>query len=263
MDLKKNNLRNKVKELCFRAIRLVGVFIVIYISMVFYLALTERQRTFPRAITHKEANASIQGKAKEISCTLEDGVVLNGWKLGNENAPIWLYFPDAEEDAAQFLAEVEEINDILLVTFNYRGSGENKGKPSEETFESDGAQITECATQITGDIPSSFLGRGTGAIIAAEQALTYKRENILIDPIFSIADAVSQKYRKLYPKFLVRTNVAISQDKLAHIQDKTTIIIDRKQFEHRTLEQKRIIPKASIIYREGKPLREVLKSTLK
>lgn len=264
--MKKTQIVPKIKEFFLRALRLVGVFALIYVCMVFYLALTERQKAFPRAITHKEANAAIQGKAKSLSCTLEDGIVLGGWSLGSENDPILLYYPDAEEDAAQFLAEIEEIPGIQLVTFNYRGSGENKGKPSEDNFETDGSQIFECSAQVNGVEPPYVMGRGTGAILAAQQASNKKYAQtvqlIFSDPIFSIADAVSQKYRKLYPKFLVRSRVSVSQNIFDNIKKDPLIILDRKQFEHRTKDNIRIIKNKTIVSRDGETLNTTLRKAL-
>ena len=157
----------KIKELALgtlsRILRYAGILLLIYISMVFYLALTERRNAFPRAITHNEARAAIADKAKNISCTLDDGTVLEGFIVGNEQNNVLLYYPDADEDAAQFLAELDSLPGYAAATFNYRGSGENKGTPSEETFVSDAQMIHECATQINGRPPKIVAGRGTGA----------------------------------------------------------------------------------------------------
>lgn len=200
-----------LKNILFRFLRLVGALAVIYICMVFYLALTERQNAFPRAITHKEANAALQGKAQKISCTLDDGIILSGWQLGNGNSDLLLYFPDTDEDAAQFLAEVETIDSVNLVAFNYRGSGENKGTPSSENFVSDSKQIFQCALQVNGNAPKFMAGRGIGAILAAINSSSTSKL-IFIDPIPSIADKVSSKYRMLYPKFIIRADVQMPSD---------------------------------------------------
>jgi hypothetical protein len=102
-------IKTFLKNAGLRALRFLGIILVIYISTVFYLALTERRNAFPRAIYHKEANEAIQNKAKPLTCTLEDGVVLNGFSLGNENAPVMLYFAEADEDAARFLAQIDSL----------------------------------------------------------------------------------------------------------------------------------------------------------
>lgn len=208
-------VRQSVKNFGFRILRLVGGLLVIYVSMVFYLALTERQSAYPRAITHKEAQDAIQGKAKPLSCTLEDGITLEGWAIGNAEDPVLLYYPDANEDAAQFLAEVQGLPGLDLVSFNLRGSGNNKGTPSTDNFIPDARQIAECAGQLNGNKPKFLAGRGTGAILAAEQ-YGENQSLVLIDPFLSIADAISEKYRILYPKFLVRAKEKIPESSINH-----------------------------------------------
>lgn len=214
-----------------RILRIAGIILVIYVSMVFYLALTERRNAFPRAITHVEANKAIEGKAKAISCTTEDGAVLGGWALGDSTQNTLLYYPDADEDAAQFLAEVEKIEGTSIITFNYRGSADNKGTPSQETFEPDARAILECASA-WGGAPAFIAGRGTGAILAANQARNGQKA-ILIDPVISIADAISEKYGLLYPKFLVRADVEISRENLSRISPKPTLLLDREKYRDR------------------------------
>ena len=217
-----------------RVLRIVGIIAVIYLSMVFYLALTERRNAFPRAITHKEARAAIEGKAKSITCTTEDGTALEGWALG-QGEKILLYYPDADEDAAQFLAEAQSLEGVSLVAFNYRGSGSNKGTPSQETFEPDARAIMECASQM-GSTPAFIAGRGTGAILAAEQMAAPQASAtrlILIDPVASIADAINEKYGWLYPSFLVRAKVEMP-NRLSEITGKRkTLVFDRKMHRDR------------------------------
>jgi len=226
------NLKQSVTEFALRALRLVGVLVLIYVCMVFYLALTERQNAYPRAIAHKEAEAAIQSTAKPVSCTLEDGIVLGGWTLG-DGETTFLYYPDADEDAAQFLAEVQNIKNVTIVTFNYRGSANNKGTPNSETFLPDSRQIAECATQVKGVRPQYIAGRGTGAILAAEQ-FEENQKLILIDPVESIADALSEKYRALYPKFLVRAPEKVPTSKLQQRGKSVFTLSDRVQYNNRT-----------------------------
>lgn len=222
MDFKK-----KALGLGARVLRIAGIILVIYVSMVFYLALTERRNAFPRAITHKEAREAIASTAKGITCTTADGTVLEGWAIGNRGDKALLYYPDADEDAAQFLAEVQSLEGTTLLTFNYRGSGNNKGTPSGETFESDASAIRECATE-WGGAPAFVAGRGTGAILAAKN--TSKGQMlILIDPVKSIADAINGKYGNLYPKFLVRAKVAMPADLSYITENRKVLVFDREK----------------------------------
>ena len=250
----------KIKELAkgtlSRILRYAGILLLIYISMVFYLALTERRNAFPRAITHNEARAAIADKAKNIDCTLDDGTVLEGFVVGNEQNNVLLYYPDADEDAAQFLAELDSLPGYAAATFNYRGSGNNKGTPSQETFEPDAQMIYECASQINGRAPEIVAGRGTGAILATKQV---KKDNValLIDPVLSIAVAISDKYRLVYPKFLVRADVKINVNDISGAQN-VVILSDRARFKDRTNAVEQALEGVNLSKRATKTLSEVI-----
>lgn len=243
-----------------RILRFAGILLVIYVSMVFYLALTERRNAFPRAITHNEAREAITGKAKSINCTLDDGAILEGFVIGNENNDVLLYYPDADEDAAQFLAELDSLPGYAAVTFNYRGSGENKGTPSQETFETDAQMIYECASQINGNAPQVVAGRGTGAILASKQA--NKNTVILIDPVLSIANAVSDKYRILYPKFLVRADVKIKKSDILTTNN-ILILSDRARFSDRNHTVGQTLGIVNLKKRNAEPLSEAILNVIK
>ena len=254
----------KIKELALgtlsRILRYAGILLLIYISMVFYLALTERRNAYPRAITHNEARTAIADKAKSISCTLDDSTVLEGFVVGNKQNNILLYYPDADEDAAQFLAELDSLPGYAATTFNYRGSGENKGTPSQETFVTDAQMIYECATQINGNAPKVIAGRGTGAILATKMV---KKENItlLIDPVWSIADAISDKYRLLYPKFLVRSDLKIEKSDIS-TSNNIVILSDRARFNDRTSAVQQAFGSVNLSKRASETLSEAIQNVI-
>ena len=191
-----------------RVLRILGILLVIYLSMVLYLKLSERHLAFPRASEHTEARAMLPKEAIK-TCTLTDGTVLNGWILNENEKKTLLYFPDNGEDAATFLAEVLAIKKVRIISFNYRGSAGNKGKLNEETFESDAKGIWDCASD-GGEI--MLAGRGAGSIVALnlsqEKTIT---KLILMDPIPSIAAALTEKYGIFFPEFLVHTKVAMKK----------------------------------------------------
>ena len=250
-----------IKNLAAKLLRFVGILAVIYVSMVFYLALTERRNAYPRAIPHKEARAAIDGKVQGISCTLEDGTILEGWKLGESGTPTLLYYPDADEDAAQFLAELERVEGIMLTTFNYRGSGNNKGTPSAENWSPDSKEILECASQVNGTHPEFIVGRGTGAILAYNAA-TPQSKVIMIDPVESIAEALVYKYGFLYPKFLVRTKDSINTGKNGTSIYQVGIMLDRVQFASRSEKVVKKISGATVWKRDGDSFRDILTKIL-
>lgn len=256
---------SSLKSFCLRVLRFVGALAVIYASMVFYLALTERQIAFPRAITHKEANSAISGKAQRISCTLEDGIILNGWQYGNSSSKVLLYYPDTDEDAAQFLAEIVPLENVTIVTFNYRGSGDNKGTPSSETFISDSKQIADCASQVYGKTPEYIAGKGIGAILTTTQVKypNFSKSNlILIDPIYSIADKITEKYRLLYPKFLIRTDIQMLDIGSTPFLGNITVIRDRRDLTKQVNDAVTALPNYRELPIDGTPLKKKVYSAI-
>ena len=251
-----------IKNLAAKLLRFVGILAVIYVSMVFYLALTERRNAYPRAIPHKEARAAIAESAQGINCTLEDGTILEGWKLGEAGTPTLLYYPDADEDAAQFLAELDHIEKITLTSFNYRGSGNNKGTPSGENWSPDSKEILECASQVNGKRPEYIVGRGTGAILAYNVATTQSKV-IMIDPVESIADALVYKYGFLYPKFLVRAEESINTRENAPSIYQIGIMLDRVQFASRSEKIVKKMSGATVWKRDGASFRDILTKILR
>lgn len=250
-----------LKNITFKIARILGILLVIYISMVFYLALTERRNAFPRAIYHKEANAAIANKTLPITCSLNDGVVLNGFFMGKKNAQTLLYYPDENEDVAQFFSQLDSLPNACAIAFNYRGSAQNKGTPSQETFETDAMQIAQCALQFNEQKNLTVVGHGTGAILAAKQQ-DFAKKLIFIDPVFDIAEAISQKYRYLYPKFLVRSKLNANMNALNKIQNKITIIFNQKQNEQRTQKETFSLKSAARITSYNSTLNKIIKKVI-
>ena len=202
--------------------RLVLALVMLYACVVFYFALSERRLAFPRAIPHKEARAALPKETSRISCEV-GGLELEGFALGDTALPTIFYLPDSDEDAAQFIAEASGVKHTRLLAFNYRGSGENKGKPSEETMLSDAFELSKCARALSKTV--IFAGRGTGAILAAKV-----REGnsplLLIDPAESVAAKISGKYRIFFPQVLVRTKLGIEGSEFS-VPAPTLLLMDR------------------------------------
>ncbi|HQB64510.1 MAG: alpha/beta hydrolase [Fibrobacter sp.] len=251
------NIKKNLALIFFKTVRIIGLLLLIYACMVFYLILTERQHAYPRAISHTEAVAFIDTLAKPVTCILPDELILNGWTMGSDKKRVLLYFPDTEEDASQFLAETYPLEE-MIVTFNYRGSAGNKGKPSEKTFEKDAESILECALQIH---PHPILiGRGTGAILASQ--LTKANDTlILIDPTPSIKASIADKYRLLLPSFLIRNKTEM---KSLSSLDSSLIIILQDRKNKITLSEKvsKQFPEIRRVSRDGKTLKQALQFIL-
>lgn len=257
----KVDFKEKMKDLGFRVLRLVGVLLLIYVSMVFYMALTERRNAYPRAIAHEEARNAIKGHVQGITCTLSDGTILNGFQRGHGNSPVLLYYPDADEDCAQFIAEVDSIPGVTIASFNYRGSAENKGTPEHKTFIPDSKEILECADQISEAGVEFIAGRGSGAILAGIQQ-RQKTQTILIDPVLSIADAIAEKYRIFYPRFLIRAQEELPIQPIKNNANRTAVLLDRKSNETRSTRALEQLGPVKVFFREEKTLQQSMTSIL-
>ncbi len=196
-----------LRDTSFKILRLLGIFAVLYAGIVVYLMLSERRVAFPRATADLKARTFIDASRHSAECRLQDGLVLHGWDIHPDAPHTLVYFPDQNEDAATFLAEMNPAESIRLIAFNYRGSGgDNSGTPSEKSFARDAEDILKCALSLSGSV--SLAGRGTGAIEAFNLAARPEVPRvILIDPVPSVAAAISDKYRVLFPRFLIRTQV--------------------------------------------------------
>lgn len=231
--------------------------LMLYACVVFYFALSERRIAFPRAIPHKEARASLPKETERVSCEI-DGLSLEGFALGDSALPTIFYLPDSDEDAAQFLAEAAGARHTRLLSFNYRGSGENKGKPNGETMLQDAAELARCAGGLSKTL--IFAGRGAGAILAAK-ARTEGSPLLLIDPDESVAAKISGKYRIFFPEFLVRTKLGIDS---ADFQGNAPTLLLMDRVEHKAgnlgFARKFGLPHLD---RGGKTLRELLDEAVK
>jgi hypothetical protein len=195
----------------FRLLRILGILAIIYASMVFYLKLSERHIAYPRAIENKAARAMLPGES-ERSCALGDGIVLQGWVLNDSASETLLYYPDNNEDAAAFLAEVSPIKNVRLIAFNYRGSAGNSGTPEAKYAAKDAHGIAECALASARGGTVVISGRGIGAAHALNEDISvHASQAILIDPAKSTAAEIHKKYGAFFPEFLAGKGVFIHE----------------------------------------------------
>ena len=241
-----------------RIVRLFLALLLIYVSMIFYLKLSERRIAFPRAIVHKEARTNILGKADSVFCTLQDSMTLEGFRIGNSSLPLVLYFPETEEDAAQFIAEITQAKNAQFIAYNYRGSGKNKGTPEEQNFLADAFEIYACAEQFSSRL--ILAGRSEGAILALK---TRKENNpvVLIDPVESIQEKIAEKYRFLFPGFLVQTQFKIDASDLKK-QGINLMLEDRNIKQKSNNQFKTKYKEIPVFRRTGETLSEVFDKIL-
>lgn len=219
-----------LRQTALKIARIFLIIAILYIGIVFYLALTERRIAFPRAVADTQARKYIEASRHTTQCKLRDGNILHGWDLHPNASHTLLYFPDQNEDAATFLAEMKNAEHIRLISFNYRGSGgDNSGTLNEKYAKTDTEDILQCAFNLSEAL--SLAGRGTGAIYAFNLGILPQINGIiLIDPVSSIAEAISNKYRILFPNPFIKTSTSV-QISSRHEQKQIFIIKDRVEKE--------------------------------
>ena len=120
---------NAIQTFFFKILRMIGIFALLYICLLFYMVLSERRLAFPRAEADKVSEDALREGA--LLCHAEDGKKLQGWSMNDSFPETVLYFADGGEDAATFLAHAKKISGFRFITFNYRGAAGSEGSPGE------------------------------------------------------------------------------------------------------------------------------------
>ncbi len=239
------------KKLFSKTLRLVAIFAIIYLCILFYMVVSERRYAFPRAQIDKTSAESLEKNA--VLCPAEDGKKLQGWSL-NDSAPnTVLYFSDAGEDASTFLSNAKRISGFRLVGFNFRGSAGSEGTPGEKFYEDDIRSMIRCA----GSSSPIFLGHGTGAIAAYNSfASGLGKKTVLVDPSESFGARLAERYRIFFPEFLSRTKARMRFD---GGKARATVVLDNPR--QRGLAQKLLTAHPehfTVVERNGNSLLEIL-----
>jgi len=108
---------------------------------------------------------------------------------------------------------------------------------------------------VNGKRPDFVTGRGVGAILATQNAI-FQTKLILIDPVLSIADKISKKYRLLYPKMLIRTKVQMPKTAPGIPSENILILKDHKENEGNCIKIANYLTTAKIIQKDGVPLKD-------
>ena len=172
---------------------LLFLIIFLYVGIVAYFYFTQNSKIFNISEIPPNPPVALEN-VKKISFEVDDGVVLDGvYKKSNQkNVPTIIYFGGNSDDAARFLLHVEKLNNLNIVTFNYRGYLQSSGKPSETTLFGDALKIYDKFASASGVI---LVGRSLGTGVAVYLASKRKVLGVvLITPYDSIASLVKQKY---------------------------------------------------------------------
>ena len=169
------------------------LFIAIYLGVILYLYLTQRDKIFHFSIVEKAEPKVLKNclKCKKVKLEVKDGL-LDGVYLDNNSSRLIIYFGGNSDDATDFLEIIKNIKGFNAVAFNYRGNALSKGVPSEITLYEDALKIYDkFAKNKEVYIIGRSLGSGVATYLASKREV---KKLLLITPYDSIENVAKEKY---------------------------------------------------------------------
>jgi uncharacterized protein len=200
--------------------RIVYWYLIILVMLAFFQRYLIYQPTRAEVIDPQFSGLGA-GRVEEIHVPTADGLQLNGWCVrafaasrnaehngsvnrGSADRPTVIYFPGNAGHRGYRASELDQLSrlgaDAYLV--DYRGYGDNPGKPTEENFAADAQAVWKFVTTTRHVKPSQVvllgesLGGGVASRLASElsQAGTPPGGLILRSTFASLAEVASYHY---------------------------------------------------------------------
>ena len=123
--------------------------------------------------------------------TTSDGIKLEGCcYTPKEYHATLLYFGGRGQDSVGLLPKLAScLKDVQIITFNYRGYGGSKGKPSEQALLKDSLHVGKMVAKHYGNF--SVLGYSLGSSVAAYLASCMPIEKLYLVGAFSSIDSLA------------------------------------------------------------------------
>ncbi|HEV3300190.1 MAG TPA: alpha/beta hydrolase [Planctomycetaceae bacterium] len=195
--------------------RIVYWYLIILVMLAFFQRYLIYQPTRADVI-NPELSGLEPGRVEAVSVPTADGLQLNGWLVralplsrdanhnGSTSHPVVLYFPGNAGHRGYRAIELDQLSrlgaDAYLV--DYRGYGDNPGKPTEENLAADAQTVWKFVTTTRQVKPSQVvllgesLGGGVATRLASELSVagTPPGGLILRSTFSSLVDAASYHY---------------------------------------------------------------------
>jgi len=173
---------------------LLAIGYILIVALVYF-----RQRSmlfYPVPVRNGIIEETITFKNRDLS--------LHGWILNQGQAKAMIYFGGNAEDITHNIDLFKELfNNYAVYLINYRGYGNNQGKPTEQGLFSDAIAIYD---QIHEQHPSiSLMGRSLGSGVAVYLASKRDIEQLfLLTPYDSVAKLAQTHYPFLPAQYLAK-----------------------------------------------------------
>lgn len=183
-----------------RAVLIAAAVVVTIIAVVF--AFQRKLVYFPSPGPLPSAEEVLPG-GRDVRLVTADGLLLNGWHFELPDAPATVVvFPGNGGNRLGRVPLARELTSrgLSVLLFDYRGYGDNPGKPSEEGLTYDARAALDLI-----DGPVIYFGESLGAAVAVELA-TYRAPAglVLRSPFSSLASVGSHHYPWLPVKMLLQ-----------------------------------------------------------
>ncbi|MCP2244565.1 alpha/beta hydrolase [Lentzea aerocolonigenes] len=203
-----------------RAIWIAAVVVATIIAVVF--AFQRKLVYFPSPGPLPSAEEVLPG-GRDVRLVTADGLLLDGWHFEVPDAPATvIVFPGNGGNRAGRapLARALTERGLSVLLFDYRGYGDNPGKPTEEGLTYDARAALDLI-----DGPVIYFGESLGAAVAVELA-THRAPvgMVLRSPFTSLAAAGSHHYPWLPVKMLLQDKYPVVE-RLSGVDVSTVVVL--------------------------------------
>lgn len=142
--------------------------------------------------------------------TTTDGVRLTGWRTEMASGqPVLLYICGNAgniADRTDLLLGVAA-SGLSVATFNYRGTGESGGRPSEEGVYRDAEAVYDYLVGLEGVTPGQIVvwGHSIGGVVAGELAQRRACAGVIFESTFRSGRLMGRRMLPLFPVWLLMT----------------------------------------------------------
>jgi fermentation-respiration switch protein FrsA (DUF1100 family) len=141
----------------------------------------------------------------DVSIKTEDGLTLHGWFIPAASSRVLLFFHGNAGNISHRLASIRQFHSLGLsiLIVDYRGYGQNEGKPSEAGLQQDAEAAWRYVTGTRKVAPGDVVifGRSLGGAVAAWLAARTQPGAFIVESAFTSVPDIA---REVYPWLPVR-----------------------------------------------------------
>lgn len=163
-------------------------------------SMQDKMLFHPQAVNESQTKLN----ASSAHAVQLDDIKLHGWKVSPGEKNLIIYYGGNAEQVSYLVSSFEKYQGFTTLLLNFRGYGDNEGKPSEKTLFKDALAVYD---QVAGDYDKVFLvGRSLGSGVAVYVASERQVDGVvLVTPYDSIV-RVGQKAFPWLPIGIIAKN---------------------------------------------------------